>query len=94
MEPYQIVLATVGALIVLKLLVLFVLGGGSLSRLGLAWSAFRRVMGDPALAAKVQPLLAPPDPTVKPKRSGEPLRLLTILQRGRTRSGHARRVAA
>jgi len=81
MEPYQIVLATVGAVIVLLLLVLFVVGGGSLSRLGLAWSAFRRVMGDPALAAKVQPLLAPPDPNQKPKRSGEPLRLLTILQR-------------
>src|SRR5262249_19634591 len=80
-EPYQAVLATVGAFTVLLLLVFFGVGGGSLSRLGLAWSAFSRVMGDPALAAKVQPLLAPPDPTVKPKRSGEPLRLLTILQR-------------
>ena len=81
MEPYQIVLATLGAAIVLKLLVLLVLGGGSLSRLGVAWQAFRRVMGDAAVAAKVQPLLVPPDPSQKPKRSGEPLRLLTVLQR-------------
>ncbi len=81
MEPYQIVLATLGAAIAVNLLVLLVLGGGSLARLGLAWRAFSRVMGDAAFAAKVQPLLAPPEPAAKPKRSAEPVRLLALLQR-------------
>ena len=65
----------------LKLLLLFVVGGGSFARLGLATQAFFRVLSDAAVAAKVQPLLAPPGPELKPKRSAEPLRLLTILQR-------------
>jgi len=81
MPEYQIVLATLGVVVVLKVLVLLVIGGGSLTRLGLAWQVFRRVMGDAAFAAKVQPLLAPPEPAQKPKRSAEPIRLLTILQR-------------
>jgi hypothetical protein len=81
MEPYQIVLATLGAVIAVIVLVLLVLGGGSLSRLGLACRAFSRVMGDPALATKVAPLLAPPDAAAKPKRSAEPVRLLALLQR-------------
>jgi hypothetical protein len=81
MEPYQIVLATLGAAIAVKLLVLLVLGGGSLARLGLAWRTFSRVMGDATFAAKVQQLLAPPEPPAKPTRSAEPIRLLALLQR-------------
>ncbi len=81
MEAYQIVLATLGVVVVLKVLLLLVLGGGSLARVGLAWQAFHRVMGDAAFAAKVQPLLGPETAPQKPKRSAEPLRLLTILQR-------------
>ena len=83
MEPYQYVLVTLGAVVVLLLLLLLVAGGGSLARLEPAWLAFRRVLGDPAVAAKVQPLLGPAAPAEqKPaKRSAEPLRLLTLLQR-------------
>ena len=81
MEPYQTVLATLGVVVILKILILLALGGGSLARLGLAWQALRRVMGDATFAAKVQPLLAPPEAAPKPKRSAEPVRLLAILQR-------------
>ncbi len=81
LETYQIVLATLGVLVVFKLFLLLVLGGGTLTRLGLAWQAFRRILGDAELAHKVVPLLTPPDAVAKPKRSAEPLRLLTILQR-------------
>jgi hypothetical protein len=82
-EPWVIVSLTLAGVVVLALLVLLALGGGSLARLGLAWQAFRRVLGDPAVAQKVQPLLAPPVPEEKkpPRLSGEPLRLLTLLQR-------------
>jgi hypothetical protein len=81
MEPYQTVLATLAVAVVLKLLILFIAGRGSLARVGLATKAFFRLMGDAAFAAKVQPLLGPEAAPTKPKRSTEPLRLLTILQR-------------
>ena len=84
MEPYQIVLLTVAALVVVKLLVLLVIGKGSLSRLGLACKAFFRVLGDAATAERIRPILEPPaeQETKKPaKLSPEPLRLLTLLQR-------------
>jgi hypothetical protein len=80
MEWYYVV-ATLAVVVVLKILALLVLGGGSLARLGLAWQAFRRTMGEPAFAAKVQDLMHPPPPPPPPKRSGEALRLLTLLQR-------------
>src|SRR5581483_3099911 len=77
MEAYAYVLITIAAVVVLELLILLILGGGSLARLGTAWQAFRRVLGDPAVAAKVQPLLGPAAAAEqKPaKRSAEPLRL-------------------
>src|SRR5262245_45469246 len=83
MEPYQVVLLTLAAVIVVKLLLLLALGGGSLARLGLAYTAFRKVLGDPDVAARVAPILTPPppEPPKPPKLSGEPLRLLVILQR-------------
>src|SRR6516162_7311573 len=82
-NPYAIVLLTLLGVLVLLLLVLLALGGGSLARLGLAWQAFRRVLGEQAAADKVRPLLAPPTPEPgKPARpSGEPVRLLALLQR-------------
>jgi hypothetical protein len=83
MEPYQIVLLTVAAMIALKLLVLLIAGGGSLARVGLASRAFFKIMGDPGFAEKVGPILnpPPPEPPKPPKLSGEPLRLLALLQR-------------
>jgi hypothetical protein len=83
MEPYQIVLLTLAAVVVLKLLFLLALGGGSLARLGLAFQAFRKTLGDAGFAEKVKPILhpPPPEPAKPPRLSGEPLRLLTLLQR-------------
>jgi hypothetical protein len=75
------VLAGLGGVVVLMLLYLLAVGKGSLSRLGLACQAFNKVMGDPETAEKVKPLLAPPEPGKGPKLSGEPLRLLALLQR-------------
>jgi Domain of unknown function (DUF2760) len=40
-----------------------------------------RMCRDPEFAAKVRQLMAPPKPPEPPKPSGEPLRLLTLLQR-------------
>jgi hypothetical protein len=75
------VVATLAAVVVVAFLVLLALGGGSLARLGLAWHTFRRLLGEPAFADKVKPLFAPPEPPKPPKPSGEPLRLLALLQR-------------
>jgi hypothetical protein len=83
METYQTVLLTLAAVIVVKLLVLLALGKGSLARVGLATQAFCKIMGDEKVAEKVRPLIAPPppEPAKPPKLSGEPLRLLALLQR-------------
>jgi hypothetical protein len=83
MQPYQVVLITLAAVIVLLVLILLSLSGGTLRNLGLACRAFGRVLRDPEFAAKVQPLLAPPPPVpaVPPRPSGAPLRLLALLQR-------------
>jgi hypothetical protein len=82
MEPYLVVLLTLAAVAVVEFVVVLVLGGGSIARLGLAVTAFRRVLGDAAVAGRVRPLLEAPAAPPKPaKRSGEPLRLLRLLQR-------------
>jgi hypothetical protein len=83
LEPYQIVLLTLAAVIVVKLLVLLILGKGSLSRLGLATAAFTRALGDAGTAERLRPVLYPPPPEPpKPvKLSPEPVRLLALLQR-------------
>jgi hypothetical protein len=83
MQPYLIVLLTILVLVVLKLLVLLAIGKGSLARIGLAWKAFARALGDAALAERIRPLLEPPvAEAAKPARlSPEPLRLLALLQR-------------
>jgi hypothetical protein len=83
MEAYQIVLLTLAAVLLLKLLILLIAGKGSLARVGPATSAFFRILGDAATAQRVRPVLYPPPPEPpKPVRpSPEPLRLLTLLQR-------------
>ena len=84
MEPYQVVLLTLAAVVAVKLLVLLAIGKGSLARLGLASKAFCRVLGDAATAERIRPILEPPveEETKQPaKLSPEPLRLLTLLQR-------------
>jgi hypothetical protein len=80
-NPVVVVLLTLVAVAVIKLLLLLAWGGGSLARFGTALQAFRRVMGDAKMAEKVKPLLGPPEPEKPKKLSGEPLRLLALLQR-------------
>src|SRR5438270_12921352 len=82
-QVWLIVLCTVAAVIVLRLLVVFLLAGGDTRRIGLTIRASWRMLRDPAFAARVEPLLAPPAPKEeKPlKPSGAPLRLLALLQR-------------
>jgi hypothetical protein len=80
-HPVVVVLLTLAAVVVLAFVLLLALGGGSLARLGLAFSAFRRVLGEPAVAERVAPLLGPPEPPKPTRRSAEPLRLLALLQR-------------
>jgi hypothetical protein len=83
MEPYQIALVTVAAVLVVELLIVLLMSKGSLAHLGLACKAFSRVLGDTAAAERIRPLLEPPAAeTAKPARlSAEPLRLLALLQR-------------
>ena len=83
METYQIVLLSIVALVVVKLLVLLVIAQGSFARLILSIKTFYRMLGDAALAERIRPLLEPPAPeTAKPARlSPEPLLLLALLQR-------------
>jgi hypothetical protein len=81
MHPLLASLLTLVATLVVIALVLVALSGGNVGRLGLALRCFLRALRDPAFAAKVQPLLAPPEPPKPVKPSGAPLRLLALLQR-------------
>jgi hypothetical protein len=76
-----IVLGTILGVLVLRMLMLIVMAGGDVERVRLAARCSTRALRDPAFGAKVRPLLAPPEPEKPPKPSGEPLRLLAVLQR-------------
>src|SRR5262245_61041494 len=80
-NPWVIVLLTIAGVLVLRFLVVLILSGGDLRRIGLAIRASLRILRDPAFAAKVRDLLEPPPPPPPPKPSGAPLRLLAVLQR-------------
>jgi hypothetical protein len=80
-NPTVIVLLTLAGAAVVQTLVLLLLAGGSFGRLGEACGVFTRFLKDAPFADKVRPLLAPLKPPEPPKRSAEPLRLLTLLQR-------------
>ncbi len=80
MEWYYLAAGIAGVL-VLEILVLLAVGGGSLARLGLARQVFRRTLAEQAFADKVRAIIQPPPPPPPPKRSGEALRLLALLQR-------------
>src|SRR5258708_24890377 len=83
MDYVYVGLATAAGVLVLEFVVLYLLAGARMDRLGAALGAFRAVLGDPAVAEKVFAVLHPPPPEPpKPvKRSGEPLRLLALMQR-------------
>jgi hypothetical protein len=79
MEWYYVVPATVAAVVVLEILALVAVAG--VARSGLALTAFRRTIADRDFADRVQNLITPPPPPPPPLKSGEALRLLTLLQR-------------
>ncbi len=72
---------TLVAVVVLELVVLFLFGGADVRRVQLACRGFGRALRDQVFAAKLVPLLAPPEPPKPPKPSGAPLRMLALLQR-------------
>jgi hypothetical protein len=82
-HPAVVVVLTIVGVIVVKALWLLILTGGDTQRIGLSVRAWWRILRDPAFADKVRPLLAAEEkPAGPPKPSPEPLRLLTLLQRG------------
>lgn len=81
-DPLLVVPLTVVAVLVVEFLLALALAGGDLHRVGLALRGSGRILRDPALAAQVESLLAPPPRSDKPPRpSGVPLRFLALLQR-------------
>jgi hypothetical protein len=77
-----IVVLTILAIIVLRFLVALALAGGDVQRIGLTIRASWRILRDREFGDKVGPLLRPIETKTAPlKPSGEPLRLLAILQR-------------
>jgi hypothetical protein len=64
-------------------LLIFLLSGGSISRIRLAMRCEWRALRDPSFRQRVEPLLATPgqEPQKPKKPSGAPLRLLALLQR-------------
>jgi hypothetical protein len=83
LSAWQIILLTIIGFIVLRVLFVFILAGGDIRRIGLAFRSSWRILRDSTLAARVAPLLTPPAaPEAKPQRpSGVPLRMLALLQR-------------
>ncbi|HMF10766.1 MAG TPA: DUF2760 domain-containing protein [Gemmataceae bacterium] len=79
-NPVVIVIVTIVVVIVIRLLVALALAGGEVNRLGLAVRASWRILRDRAFGERLRPLFQPVEQ--KPaKPSGEPLRLLAVLQR-------------
>jgi hypothetical protein len=80
-HPLVIGVITLLAALAIYLVVLFLVAKGSFRRIRLALRCELKTLRDPAFAAKVEALLAPPKPEAAPKPSGAPLRLLALLQR-------------
>jgi hypothetical protein len=80
---WTVVLITIAAVIALRILLVIALAGGDLRRVRLTIRGSWRTLRDPAFADKVEQLLTPPPPKEEgpPKPSGEPLRMLVLLQR-------------
>src|SRR5260370_1157968 len=76
-------LYTLAGVAVVLILMVLALTGGRFGRIGLAYRGFRKTLSDTAFGDKVVGLLEAKEskPTGPPKPSGEPLRLLGLLQR-------------
>jgi hypothetical protein len=77
-QPWVIVVLTVVAVILLRLLLVFLLAGGDVSRIMQTIRASLRMLRNAEFAGKVEALLKPPPP---PKPSGVPIRMLALMQR-------------
>lgn len=80
-HPLIIGVITLFIALAIYLLALVLVAKGSFRRIRLALRSELKILRDPAFAAKVEALLAPPKPEVPPKPSGTPLRLLALFQR-------------
>jgi hypothetical protein len=79
-NPVVIIVLTLLAVVILRFLVALAIAGGDVQRLMLTMRVAWRTLRDRSFAEKIRPLLEPAEP--KPaKPSGEPLRLLAVLQR-------------
>jgi hypothetical protein len=82
MEIFLVVVLTLAAVGVALFVATLAATGGNFARFGLARAAFRRVARDAVVAERVRAVLEAPPPPPKPTRkSGEPVRLLRLLQR-------------
>jgi hypothetical protein len=79
MDPIVASLLTLAVVIAIK--VLYLVATGGFNRMGLALTAFNRVRADAEFAKKVQDILTPPPPPPPPRPTGEPIRVLAVLQR-------------
>jgi len=79
-ETVLTVIVTIVAIIVLRLVVALILAGGDVGRIRLAITVSLRLLRDPAFGQKVTTLIGPAEEE-KPRVSGEPVRMLALLQR-------------
>jgi len=77
-EPWVVVLLTIAAIFVLRILVALIIAGGDFGRVALATRTGFRLLRDKGFAEQIEGLAAPKEPA---KPSGEPLRILTLMQR-------------
>jgi hypothetical protein len=82
-NPAVVALIVVVILLVLRFAVILAASGGDVRRIRLSIRSSWRTLRDPGFADQVQALLELPPPKAEkpPKPSGEPLRLLALLQR-------------
>lgn len=80
-DPLTIVLITVGALLLSRLVFMLIVGGGSLARYFQGQGIALRYLRDKEFQAKVDDLLKPPPPPEPAKPNPEPVLVLALLQR-------------
>jgi hypothetical protein len=79
-NPWFLAILIVLGIIVVRLAIIYLVAGGDMRRIGIAFRAQRPILRDPTIADKVRALLEPREEKA-PKPSGVPLRLLALLQR-------------
>jgi hypothetical protein len=80
-DPVAAIALTILAVVLVWVLFMLLVSGGSPGRYWMAQALARRWLRDKDFAAKVDALAQPPKPAEPPKPSAEPIRILTLLQR-------------